>query len=263
MRELFQPPPHAFSQAVAADVACSNILMAFLLAAARMHDWIDERVLRAKDAASELDLLADELGKTARKARRIADFEDLSAMALAGFGTAGACAFVSVHIADALERTAPGLSSFSLTNPFFWTVVLATSCGIAASFTPVRRLEGAGASRLGSYLLYVLIATVGMQLDLHAVWQNPVVFLIGAVWLLIHATLILIAGRIARAPLFYIAVGSMANVGGAATAPVVASAFFPELAPVGALLAVLGYSLGTYAAWLTGSLLKLCHQATT
>jgi uncharacterized membrane protein len=60
-----------------------------------------------------------------------------------------------------------------------------------------------------------------------------------------------------KAPVFFMAVGSQANVGGAASAPVVASAFHPSLAPVGVLLAVLGYALGTYAALLTGTLMRM------
>ena len=60
-----------------------------------------------------------------------------------------------------------------------------------------------------------------------------------------------------KAPIFYLAVGSQANVGGAASAPVIASAFHPSLAPVGVLLAVLGYVLGTYMAWMCGQLLRV------
>jgi uncharacterized membrane protein len=67
----------------------------------------------------------------------------------------------------------------------------------------------------------------------------------------------LLVARLLRAPVFYMAVGSQANIGGAASAPVVASAFHPSLAPVGVLLAVLGYALGTYGAWVCGQLLRL------
>jgi uncharacterized membrane protein len=80
------------------------------------------------------------------------------------------------------------------------------------------------------------------------------------VWISIHAVLLLAVVKLLRAPIFYLAVGSMANIGGAASAPVVASAFHPSLAPVGVLLAVLGYALGTYAGWLTGQLMRLVAQ---
>jgi uncharacterized membrane protein len=71
---------------------------------------------------------------------------------------------------------------------------------------------------------------------------------------------LLVVARLIRAPTFFLAVGSQANIGGAASAPVVAAAFHPSLAPVGVLLAVLGYALGTYGGWLTGQLMRLVSQ---
>ncbi|MCB1608391.1 MAG: DUF819 family protein, partial [Xanthomonadales bacterium] len=72
-----------------------------------------------------------------------------------------------------------------------------------------------------------------------------------------HAGLMLLMAKLIRAPMFFMAVGSQANIGGAASAPVVASAFHPALAPVGVLLAVFGYTLGTAAAFLCGNILRM------
>jgi uncharacterized membrane protein len=88
------------------------------------------------------------------------------------------------------------------------------------------------------------------------VLTNPGLFGVGVTWILIHGGLIFIVARLLRAPVFYMAVGSQANIGAAASAPVVASAFHPSLAPVGVLLAVLGYALGTYCAWVTGQIMR-------
>lgn len=125
------------------------------------------------------------------------------------------------------------------------------------SFTKARALEGVGASRLGSVMLYVLVATIGMQMDLFSILENPLFFLIGMVWMLFHIIIMLLVAYIIKAPFFFVAVGSQANVGGAASAPIVASAFNPALAPVGVLLAVFGYALGTYGAYLSGLLLQM------
>jgi uncharacterized membrane protein len=135
-------------------------------------------------------------------------------------------------------------------------VVFATTIGLALSFTRARRLEGAGASRIGSAMLYLLVATIGMHMDLGALLDRPWLFLLGLIWISVHAVLMLGVAKLIRAPLFFMAVGSQANIGGAASAPVVASAFHPALAPVGVLLAVLGYALGTYCAYITGLLLQ-------
>jgi len=94
-------------------------------------------------------------------------------------------------------------------------------------------------------------------MDITKILDDPVVFLIGGIWISIHAILLIVVGKLIKAPFFFLAVGSQANVGGAASAPVVAAAFHPSLAPVGVLLAVFGYAVGTWGAWLTGILLQM------
>ena len=85
-------------------------------------------------------------------------------------------------------------------------------------------------------------------------------FIVGIVWITIHATLMILVAKLIKAPFFFLAVGSQANIGGAASAPIIASAFHPSLAPVGVLLAVLGYAVGTYGAWLCGILMQSIVQ---
>ena len=133
--------------------------------------------------------------------------------------------------------------------------MFATTFGLLLSFTRARSLEGAGASTIGSAMLYFLVATIGMQMDLNALLDRPWLFLLGLIWISVHGGLLLLVAKLIRAPLFFMAVGSQANVGGAASAPVVASAFHPALAPVGVLLAVLGYALGTYGAILCAQMM--------
>src|SRR5690606_28946400 len=148
------------------------------------------------------------------------------------------------------------LQDYSLDSRFFWIVVVATTLGVLISFTRARRLEGVGASAVGSVFLYILIATIGMQMDLGTLADRPALLLLGLIWITVHAVLMLVVAKLIRAPLFFLAVGSQANIGGAASAPVVATAFHPALAPVGVLLSVMGYALGTYFAYLTGLALQ-------
>jgi uncharacterized membrane protein len=140
----------------------------------------------------------------------------------------------------------------SLEQGFFWIVVAATAIGISLSFTKLRNYEGAGASKIGSAFLYVLVATIGMKMDVVELYHNWdlywSVILIGLLWMAIHIITLLTVAKIIKAPFFFVAVGSQANIGGAASAPIVASAFSPALAPVGMLLAVLGYAVGTVGA---------------
>ncbi|MBP7548513.1 MAG: DUF819 family protein, partial [Corallincola sp.] len=151
----------------------------------------------------------------------------------------------------------PWAVRLSLDSSFFWIVVLATSFGLLLSFTRARQLEGAGASKLGSLLLYLLVASIGMKIDVRALLDVPGYFVVGLLWMSFHAAAMLLMAKLLKAPLFYMAVGSQANIGGAASAPVVAAAFHPALAPVGVVLAVLGYALGTYGGWIAGQLMRL------
>ena len=136
-------------------------------------------------------------------------------------------------------------------------VVIATTIGLILSFTKARKLEGVGASKWGSIFIWILVATIGMKMNLGEVFNNLGLFAIGIIWMFIHVLILLIVAKIIKAPFFFVAVGSQANVGGAASAPVVASAFSPSLAPVGVLMAVLGYALGTYGAIICAQLMRI------
>jgi uncharacterized membrane protein len=133
---------------------------------------------------------------------------------------------------------------------------LVTLIGIVMSFTPLRKLEDVGASKLGSVFLYILVATIGMQMDLGSIADNPGLFAIGLIWMMVHAGLIILVARLLKIPYFFLAVSSQANVGGSASASVVAAAFHPSLASVGILLAILGYAIGTYGGYLSALMMQ-------
>ena len=125
------------------------------------------------------------------------------------------------------------------------------------SFTKAKNFEGAGASKFGSVFIYILVATIGMKMDLTMIFDNLGLISIGLVWISVHACLLIIVAKLIRAPYFFLAVGSQANVGGAASAPIVASAFHPSLASVGVLLAVMGYAVGTVGAIICTILMEI------
>ncbi len=254
MKEVFEVGDANFSAMVAVDVVWANIWMAVLLFMAGDADKIDKRLGADTTALEALRLKVQEFQD---KVARVATMTDIMMIMAIGFGVTGLSQMLAAVIAPWIGETAPALSRLSLDSQFFWLVVIATTIGLLLSFTKVREYEGAGASKIGSVMLYILIATIGMGMDLGAIFERPGLFALGGVWMAFHAILLLIVGRVIKAPTFYLAVGSQANVGGAASAPVVASAFHPTLAPVGVLLAVLGYAVGTYAAWLCGQLMRV------
>jgi uncharacterized membrane protein len=166
--------------------------------------------------------------------------------------------FAATAIAVTLSSIMPSVGNPTIISTSTWAVLIVVTGGLILSFTPMRKLERAGASRLGFLALYLLLTSIGAQADLAAVREAPVYLLAGVVWILIHIALLILVARLLRAPLFFVATGSMANIGGAASAPVVASVYLPAMAPVGLLMAVAGYILGIYAAlvcaWILGQI---------
>jgi uncharacterized membrane protein len=140
---------------------------------------------------------------------------------------------------------------------FAWVAVIATTVGIGISFSPLRKLEGFGANTIGTVLLFLLVASIGAKAELSRVFEASSLLLIGTAWLTFHAVVLMTIRYWLKAPIFFAAVGSQANIGGSASASVIASAFHPSLAPVGALLGVAGYALGTFAGILCAKLIEL------
>ncbi len=252
MKEVFAVDNNLFGMMVAVDVIVANLWMAVLLWMAANSERLDAK--RGADVAA-IHALRERVEKFQAEHARIPSLPDLMFILGIGFGLTGLAHAIATPTA-AWFGGFDWAARLSLTSSFFWIIVLATSFGLVLSFTRIRNMEGAGASKLGSAMLYILVASIGMHMDLKSIFTNPGLFGVGLTWIAFHAGLLLIVGRIIRAPVFYLAVGSQANIGGAASAPVVASAFHPGLAPVGVLLAVLGYALGTYAAWICGLLMQ-------
>jgi uncharacterized membrane protein len=253
MKEVYAVGADVFGKFVAVDVIVANIWMAFLLFLAARAAQID--AWRGADATA-LTHLRERVEKVQLENSRIAKTKDLIQIMAIGLGATGLAHYLAGWIVPWIKANAPFLEKYSLTAKFFWVTILATTFGLILSFTRAKKLEGAGASRVGSVAIYILVATIGMQMDLRAVISDPELFLLGVIWIAVHGALMLGMAWMIKAPVFYMAVGSQANIGGAASAPIVASAFHPALAPVGVLLAVLGYALGTYGGWITGLLLQ-------
>ncbi|MBT3848327.1 MAG: DUF819 family protein [Candidatus Marinimicrobia bacterium] len=253
MKEIFNVSDTLFSSMIAVDVIVANIWMAFLLYGAGINERIDAKFQADNSAITELK---EKIEAYRAQILRIPDLTDTLKVMTVGFGVTAIAHLGADNIAPWISESAPWLAKFSLTSKFFWLIVLATTFALGLSFTKARELEGVGASRYGSLFLYILVATIGMKMNILAIFENPGLFIIGLIWIAFHAILLIVVAKLIRAPFFFLAVGSQANIGGAASAPIVASAFHPSLAPVGVLLAVLGYAIGTYGAWFCGMLMQ-------
>jgi len=254
IREIYGVDATLFGQFAVADVAIANVLMATLLVLANRAAQIDRH--HGADTRA-LDEMQARMAALHSANARIPSLHDLMMMIGWAFGL--------VALAHAIAHPASGwfgqnfewAGRFSLDAPFAWIVVLSTLGGLLLSLTRARQLENAGASRVGSVLLYFLIACIGMQMDFLKLAQRPELLLIAAIWMSIHVLVTWYAARLVKAPLFYFGVGSMGNIGAAASAPIVAAAFHPNLATVGVLLGTVGYATGTVVAYLVGQILRV------
>jgi uncharacterized membrane protein len=254
MKEIYEADGQIFTIMVTVDIVVANIWMAGLLYIAANHKSID-----AKSGAdtSGIDKLIAQVEAYEKANKRVPELKDFMLILAVALGAAGLAHFAADLLVPFFQENYPAMKKFSLHSKLFWIIVIVTTIGLTLSFTKVRRLEAAGASKVGSSFLYILVATIGLHMDITQIAEAPKYVVIGLIWMLIHIALLFLVGKFIKAPIFYLAVGSKANIGGAASAPVIASAFHPSLAPVGVLLAVFGYALGTYMAWLCGQLMRI------
>lgn len=256
MKEIFKVPDSLFGTMVVVDVVVANIWMAFLLYGTNVTVKIDKWL---KADTSAIDNLKQKINDYRMSIEKVPSTLDMFILMGVAFGGVAISHWGADMIVPALQTIEPELKAWhleSIISGFFWIVLIATTFGLMISFTRFRKLEGIGASKWGSVFIYILVATIGMGMNLEQVFSNLGLFAIGITWMLVHAATMIIVAKLIRAPFFFVAVGSQANIGGAASAPVVASAFSPSLAPVGVLLAVLGYALGTYGALICAFAMK-------
>ena len=256
MKEIFEVGDSLFGTMIVVDVVVANIWMGFLLFGASRSDKLDAALKADNSMIEELKINVREYRASVAQMPTMTTVFILMAVAFGGTAFSHLGADIMTPFMERFREGLEAVRLHSLMSGFFWLIVFATTIGLTLSFTKARKLEGVGASRWGSVFIYVLVATIGMKMNLGEVFQNLGLFAIGIIWMLIHVLLLIVVAKIIRAPFFFVAVGSQANVGGAASAPIVASAFDSSLAPVGVLMAVLGYAMGTYGALICAYLMQ-------
>ncbi len=264
MLEIYQYNPQKYGGMVFVDIVVANIWMAILLIGIGRKDKINKWL---KADTSAIEELKEKVTSFTQGVKRNPSLADLMIMLAIAFGTVGFSHFASSYLSSFFNDFVSGIESNAWRNiftflgsGFFWLISISTIIAIILSFTKAKNYEGAGASKLGSIFIYILVATIGMKMDLAMIFDNLGLIIIGVVWMTIHAGLLILVAKLIKAPYFFLAVGSQANVGGAASAPIVAAAFHPSLASVGVLLAVFGYAIGTVGAILCTILMEIASK---
>ena len=261
MLEIYGYNQKLYGGMVFVDIVVANIWMSIILIGIGKSEKIN-KWLKADN--SSIEALKENVSRFSQKIKRNPSLTDIMIIMSIGFGTVSFAHLCSGLLSSFFESFVATISSPSTRNiftflesKFFWIISIATIVSIGLSFTKAKNYEGAGASKFGSVFIYILVATIGMKMDLTMVFDNMGLISIGIIWMSIHALLLISVAKLIKAPYFFLAVGSQANVGGAASAPIVASAFHPSLATVGVLLAVVGYAVGTVGAIICTILMEI------
>lgn len=258
--ESFKTPKDVVGIIVVVDTFVAYTWLALVIALARYQDVFNRWNGADNEAIVRLNRRMTALETERSRPLQMIDLPVLFAVA---FGLGTLCYPLGSVFSDVIGGYFDQFSSprvreigmvFSTTT---MAIIIVSLLGLALSFTPLSRLEEAGASKLGYFALYLMICTFGAQANLAEVFRQPAYLGVGVVWILIHGLFIFIALRLTRSPLFFLAAGSQSNIGGSASAAVACMTYQPALAPVGVLLGVLGAVIGTYGGLLCGILCRL------
>ena len=244
IKEGVKCPNELFSPIIIVDSVVGYGWMTIMIACSGSQDKLDHWNRSNRQVLDDLNA-------------RLADYKATHArpITLPGFALMLGVGFVGSWFCMRCGDQIPEVGS--VLSHYTWGILLVVAVGLLLSLTPARQLEDEGASPVAYGGLYLLVATMGATGDLQAVAEAPLLLLTGMVWIGIHILFLVIAMRLLRAPCFLFATGSMANVGGVISTPVVAGVYQPALAPVGILMGVVGNLVGTPAGLLCTYLMSL------
>ncbi len=256
MREVYGSTEELFLTSLATDIILQNMWLFFLLYSVKFHKRMDRWLCGSEKVDDDIILQETDKDEIRSQALRLPPVKGWIILAIIYAAIFAGSKMGSGYFAKSVGDDDSNPWSF-LSKTSFWLVLLSTTCGVALSFTNVLKKDVRFWTVLGNGMLFFIMASIGLQLDLEHVQINPVFFVIGIIWLLIHLSILLICARWLKAPWHYIAIGSEANIGGPASASIVASSFHPGLVSLGILLGVLSNLIGNYANLLGGLLFQV------
>jgi uncharacterized membrane protein len=244
VKEALSVPDEVFAPMVIVDTVVPYLWMGALIAMVGLQPAFDRRMRADRTILDHFGERAVEHLAIRGGRRTLGGIVIALMVAFAGSGAAHLVAGLLPQVKDVVTG-------------YTWTIMIVSLVGIALSFSPVRNLERSGATRTGYDLLYFVLTVIGAKASVASFGSALVLIAAGLLIVAIHAAFLLAGARLLRAPMFLVAAASQANIGGVASAPVVAEVYHPGLASVGLLLAVLGNIAGT---WLGIVCAQLCRM---
>ncbi|MBI1976115.1 MAG: DUF819 family protein [Candidatus Omnitrophica bacterium] len=262
VKESIGVPDSIFAPLVIVDAFLSYSWMGILIAASGWQErWNDSlpSVIARSPALSLSPPKAD--APLAQKGGTTKQSSFKNEIASTGFAGLAMTIFLFLIVAIFISFSCQWLGSKlppvgGLFTAYTWTVLLVSTFSLLLSLTPLSRFANDKTTKFGYFLLFLLLTSIGARVDISAIAQAPLFLAAGIVWILIHALVLLAAGRFFKIPLFFLATASQANIGGPASAPIVAAVYQPQMASVGLLMAILGNVLGTYLGLLSASVCR-------
>jgi len=256
IKESVQAPDGIAGAAIIVDATVSFTWLGVLIYLAKFPHLLDRFYHSDSSMIEELDERLQKVQESESRPPQPVDIILIIALGLVGSVLCSElAAWIYPIINPHIEAISHNLAS--VFSQFTWVIILVSTIGLIGSFTQARKLDTVGGSTFGYAALYIFFTSLGAQADLASIMTMPVFALVGIMWLFIHVCFLLLGGYLLKAPMFMIAIGSEANMGGVATAPVVASAYYKSMAPVGLLLGIFGGLIGTYCGLACAYLLKL------
>ncbi len=251
MKEVYGSSEELFLTSLATDIILQNIWLFFLLYSVKFHKRINRWLTNNEPVDNDM---IDNETRMREKDANVFKFPPLKLWIILAITYIAVIMLSGIFSGFFMKQIgADDTNPWSfLSKESLWLILFSTSFGIALSFTNLLKRNIRFWTVLGNGMLFFIMATIGLQLDLQHVKINAAFFAIGILWLVIHLIILLIGAKILKAPWHYIAIGSEANIGGPASASIVASSFHPSLVSLGILLGVLSNLIGNYANLLAG-----------
>ena len=163
------------------------------------------------------------------------------------------CLGISLLAASISSSLGSKIASLGLPSAMLWTVILSTALGTLAAHTPLRKLPAA--EEVSGVMLYIIVALIGAEVSLAAILDAPLYILSGFLILSIHGAAMIAAAKMLKIDIALAAIASIANIGSAPSATVVAATFEQRLIPTAILMSLLGSLLGSFLGLLTAEVI--------
>ena len=232
----------SMAYALVVDSICATVYIMFLLWAINFHHKFNRWT---KADTSVIDAIGANLKEKESKNKNKLSWHSLILMLGAGLLVSA----ISQNLGEIITSALP------IFDKSTWTVLIVTLVGILLAMTPLGKIKGT--EEISNILLYIVIALIASRADLGGIGNAPVWLLSGFIILAIHVSIMLIFAKLFKIDIFTCAVASLANIGGTATAPVLAGTYSKALVPVGIIMALLGYVIGTGGGLIVARIMSL------